>query len=604
MGDCQRDTDPKSVCTALFAGLGVVMALHAVALLAPAQMWGASFIGVVRSPVWLVAVATAVAAIVLPSRWPVARSSGAQAMLVVASMLVAAGLFWFLRERTHFFGDGYLLIRLRGYSSSGVRAPLLVRLVVTLSRFGETRLHLPIELALALVSMLAGVIAVPLLARAARTPGLRTGEGRLWLAGFAASACIQLFCGHVEYYACLVPLILAYLLVGFRACRDAAPWWSTWLAFGILVPFHLSSLGLLGSQGWIAVQDWRRGRRLHVLAGAAGCGLLAWALSRIAGYPLLLQGERESGHWLAFMTSFFDPASSRHAFGFLTPRHWAAVGNDFLLVVPYVLASIPALWLLRRLPSDPRQTFLRNGALGCALMALCLNREIGWYRDWDTLAPYAVVYVAWVSSRLAQAGPGVARTGVLVAGVLAAMHTLPWIAMNATRDGPSTSLHRVLDNSRAWSPYARGYMHEEFAIRYREQGAFDRALQEYQSAAQSSPMDARYRLGIGDSMFRLGRTSEAVDAYRQAVKFRPDFAAAHHNLATALCALGRVAEAREQVERALALAPQAFDSLVLYGDILAILGEKDRALAAYQAALALRPQGTPHLLAKMQHFKP
>ena len=53
--------------------------------------------------------------------------------------------FWLWRERRHFFGDGYLLIRDHGDSETMQRGPLTVRLTVLAVRAAERHLRLHAE---------------------------------------------------------------------------------------------------------------------------------------------------------------------------------------------------------------------------------------------------------------------------------------------------------------------------------------------------------------------------------------------------------------------------------------------------------------------------
>jgi Flp pilus assembly protein TadD len=50
-------------------------------------------------------------------------------------------------------------------------------------------------------------------------------------------------------------------------------------------------------------------------------------------------------------------------------------------------------------------------------------------------------------------------------------------------------------------------------------------------------------LNLGNALFRLGRTDEAIAQYREALRLFPGYSGAHFNLGQALSSLGRFAEA-------------------------------------------------------------
>src|SRR5262245_61805238 len=104
--------------------LGMVVLHLVAAFVSPGSLWGVSHLAV--WPAWFALAwsATAIAVCFLPMRPRLPDFPGRRRALGLAA---AAGcLFGLLRERTHYFGDGYLLIHDRGFSETVTRAPLLV----------------------------------------------------------------------------------------------------------------------------------------------------------------------------------------------------------------------------------------------------------------------------------------------------------------------------------------------------------------------------------------------------------------------------------------------------------------------------------------------
>jgi len=586
-------------------GLLVLVAVHVLAAWVwPGRLWGASQLAVWPPALGLaIFVATALVILLAPRpAWPGAAwpFPGRRGALVVA--LAAGAIFWLCREGSHFFGDGYLLIRSRGMSTSVLRAPVLVRSIVWIVRTLEVEAGVRMETALASVSVVAGMAAVYLGLRwcAALDP---RREVRWMLAVlFGTAGAMQLFFGHIEYYAGLVPALLGYLLIATHVLHRRAPMWSSWVAFALLPTVHLSALGLAPAQAWLGVMAWRRGERRGTVLGAALAVVAAIIVARVFGSGADRLAAESAGGFRQYLQPFFDPASSRHAFGFASPAHGLALVNDMLLVAPLALAALPAALAGRR--AGAAGVFLGLGALGCLGLDAIFNREVGPYRDWNILAPYALVYLAWTGVALAHAAtiPIATQTRLLLATGL--MHSVPWIATNHAPQRAMAHLRLVLAEPGGWSPYARGYMHEELAIRARDRGDLRAAQAEYAAAVAANPPDARYHVGLGDMSFRLGDHQRAIEEYETALRSRPDFMPAHNNLAAVLGATGIDPQrALHHAEAAVRLAPTSFDAHITYAGALQALKKYPQARAALERARALRPRPSKELDAEIEALR-
>ena len=572
------------------AVLGIILLHLAAARVAPGALWGISPLAV-----WppALAVLWSAAAVAACFAWPRLRLP-APAVLGRAGALAgaaAAGIvFWLLRERTHFFGDGYLLIQDRGFSETVTRAPLLVESTARIVRAAEAWLHVRPETTLAGLAVLAGVVGVCALPRlaaglAADRPGRRLGVALLGTAGS-----VQLFCGHVEYYASVAAAVLVYLALalpavaagagtesrplplrapagGTAAARaaarpatfPAAGVWPVSIAYAVLLPLHLSALGLAPAHAYLLLRAWRAGLRRAALVSIPVVAAIAAALTYLAGgRPAAVATFSVTGI-RRYTEPYWDPATARHAFGFLSGAHLLAVANDLLLAAPLVLLAITAGWIGRGKERTPLHRFLCIATLGCVAVNFFFARELGPYRDWDILAPYGFVLLAWTAAVLLRAGvdPAFATVLVLAAGL---HHTMPWILNNARPQAALAHLRLVLDTPRQWSPGARAYMHESLAIYHRERGDAAAALAEYEAAVRANPADARYHVGLGNMYAGRGQMQSAAREYESALQRRPEYAPAHNNLAFALAALGTdLGSARDHARTALRLEPQNAD---------------------------------------------
>jgi tetratricopeptide (TPR) repeat protein len=82
------------------------------------------------------------------------------------------------------------------------------------------------------------------------------------------------------------------------------------------------------------------------------------------------------------------------------------------------------------------------------------------------------------------------------------------------------------------------------------------ALGPLQRSIQLGPQNADAYRELGDSYFKLHRFNEAVEQFQQYIKLKPNDPAGHHSLGMAYCELGEFGSAVEPISRALALGPE------------------------------------------------
>lgn len=167
---------------------------------------------------------------------------------------------------------------------------------------------------------------------------------------------------------------------------------------------------------------------------------------------------------------------------------------------------------------------------------------------------------------------------------------------------PAAAARELAECVRLNPGYADG--HNLLARAYWALGEGDRALGEYQTAAQLATLQGR---GVTASrawnsmavVYQLsGRGEEAVAAYRRSLAFDPDFVAARTNLGLALLGLGEVAAAIEELRVAVQGDPSLAKAHSNLGLAWTAGGQYDKALAELQAAEHLSP-GDAEVQARM-----
>lgn len=329
----------------------------------------------------------------------------------------------------------------------------------------------------------------------------------------ATSGAWQLFFGHVEYYPILGVAVLSYIVLAVAAVQGRCNVFWTWPAFAVLPTLHLSAICLAPAQIYVGMHGWKtKPKWIAALGPVAGMVLfLLLSRLRVAGGENLFAATANGVK--GYLELYSASGSSRYVFDFFSAAHALAVLNDLVLLAPIALVVV-AVGPRKLLPLDSVGVFLSIAASFCVLASMLFNREIGAYRDWDALAPYAFVTSAWAGRHLARSH----RDGIAIVWMLAMvalLHVSPWVLMNADSGATERHIRIALTEPDLWSPYARGYMHEEFAIRARDEGDLASAFKEYSAAARASPRDPRYRLGVADMAFALGNLETAARHYEE-----------------------------------------------------------------------------------------
>ncbi|MGD0016050.1 MAG: tetratricopeptide repeat protein [Verrucomicrobiia bacterium] len=95
--------------------------------------------------------------------------------------------------------------------------------------------------------------------------------------------------------------------------------------------------------------------------------------------------------------------------------------------------------------------------------------------------------------------------------------------------------------------------------------------------------------GLGNTLLRSGKVTEAMQHYEQALRLNPDYPEAHYNLGFALAQAGKVQEAIEHYEQALRIKPDYADVHNSLGIALAHAGRMQEAIGHWEQALRFKP---------------
>jgi hypothetical protein len=199
-------------------------------------------------------------------------------------------------------------------------------------------------------------------------------------------------------------------------------------------------------------------------------------------------------------------------------------------------------------PISGMNVLLREVASGRPVIVL-LNLGLSWYPEWH----YAVVVGYDLSEGYVELHSGKTARELLpfrVFGNTWARSDYWGLLVLSPRDLPATARE---------NPYLQAVLGLEKA---RQWGA---AVEGYETALRRWPGSLGALMGLGNSLYGLGKLKRAETAFREASRLHPASGAAFNNLAQVLWEEGRQEEALRAVRRAVALGgPQA----TIYGDTL------------------------------------
>jgi Tfp pilus assembly protein PilF len=540
-------------------------AAHGIAAAAGGTWWGLHFFRYLDPPRILLALAAGALAVKalashhrgappLPSiRWSV--------MVGLASFAV----FWLLRDRLHFLGDGSVFLELEPkWSTWASREPLAHVLAIRIHALAGA-LGVSVERAFELWSCALGAVFVAVIAHADRS----TESRGLLLAMVLSTAATQLFCGYIEHYPPFALVVVLLCLEWRHVVERRRPLLFTFLLFALALLLHVQAVLLIPALAWAT---WRqlqlrssRGRAaaLAELAGVAVLTVLAWGVvfRGIAGAPSI-------GEYLAILAR-----ADRYALGsthdassvappLLSLRHALDFLNLQLLLAPVaigiVVTGIPRIgW--RGLAQRTWEVALALAACAYIAAQFAFDPYLGAPRDWDVLSTGAFP-LAFLAARLAPELQGGAGMGALAVG-LAVVHALAFVLVNAT---PKAAVARFeeLPLTAGQADFVMGTRAlkagdlEEAALRFRgivekmpystigwfslglayeRQRDFERAREAFAKALAARQIDQRVPSAdilerLGRAAMETGRFDEARRALGLALAERPDSPVAHQLL--------------------------------------------------------------------------
>ncbi len=308
--------------------------------------------------------------------------------LVGGFVVVMLALFYFLRARTHFLGDGYTLLSLLATDNHFLKLREIgggifqYWLFGILGRGGETTALL----AYRIVSFVGGIFFITCLT--VLTPRIVSGRLArvLFLLCVLTSGFSMLFFGYVENYALFAVSVLLYVYCAIQLSRrEINPMWLI-IAQSAAVFFHIFGVVLIPVSLYLVLRPtplWQKVTTAHILVRTAYAAVLAAGLAAVFFYIY----TNDLFFRLALVPFRQDEFTVGH-YTMLSLDHLVDVVNIIPNLVPSILVILTTLEATRREVTQEKLEWLTIGSIStlCLGSTFIFDAKLGMPRDWDLFA--------------------------------------------------------------------------------------------------------------------------------------------------------------------------------------------------------------------------
>jgi tetratricopeptide (TPR) repeat protein len=515
-------------------------------------------------------------------------------------------LFWLLRTRTHFLGDGYQIL-------SNVETR---HLAIKWTEFLESFLHLKVfnlakslfnpdvETVYALLSCLAGSIFVFLSFLFADFLGKNGAQLKIPpLAGkilifliLISMGSIQLFFGYAEHYTFLFLSIFGFLFLsilyivenpafdGEGNHEDSSRMKLIFpiLTFLLAFLFHVSALYLLPSLFFLFLvtiekSKFQRGKRLLL-------GILALFLAVI----IFLGYKRYSWSVPPLFVPLVHGRYSGPGYTLFSLPHLLDFFNQQLLVSPVGLILILAFLICKRRFFFVNRTsqFLLIVALSQLLFNFLMDPALGASRDWDLFSAvglgYTILGLYLLLGFLKDKLKFEYLATILV--VTSLYSTIPWIALNSCAPKTIERFRNLLSIDPKKSQNGHFVLFKYFMTLGQKEEA------EKENQAQREVLPELPLIAEGRNFFVEGELDSAEAKFLLAKEIAPGLATVHNDLGMVYFAKRDLSKAEIEYKEAIKLASFVADPYLNLGNLYMVRGDMDGALKLYKKAIFLKIQ--------------
>ncbi len=529
--------------------------------------------------------------------------------------LVTLPLFWMLRTKTYFLGDGFNFVaNLNNGTRNFIWSELLEsRLHVWWYKLLRLFFSVDGQFSYQTASIIAGMLFIFLLFLFSDHLGSNRFEKLFAFLILASMGSIQLFLGYVEHYSFAYLFVLVYLFLALRFINRKGKLLWVIVVFVLSLAFHFVSFYLLPSLAYLLLLD-KEGRIKRKRIWGLAAGMLV--LGAVFLWYVL---ETKPG----LIRIFVLPIEQKHAPGYtlFSSAHLIDILNESLLVSPVGILLLLIPLLLSKNKSDFRESpavFLLMVTVPQLFFHFFLDPGLGAARDWDLFSALSLGYTVlglWLFlKRIAKFSAFRYIATILIFTSFAS--TLPWVAVNTSETKSVQRFRNILDldpkRSRSGHFFLSQYFGErgltgemerehqkqreifpelvllEEGIKYFNEGKIDQATGLFKQARQVNPYSPDVHFFLGKAYYSQGALDLAEEEYRKTVELKPEYVQAHINLAKIFILQKSWKKALEQYQRVLKLGLKDPDIYCDMGEICLYQNQLDKALDYFEKAAEMQ----------------
>jgi len=510
-------------------------------------------------------------------------------------------LFFALKSRSVFLGDGYLITNLM---EKGTTFRVFDNMDFFFHRLIYQKVNGYFSAAdvYSFGSIFGGACAVALLILLIKRLPWEPWRKVFLLALFLFSGPVVFFFGYVESYTFLFIFITSFLISGVLYLEDKSSAFLPSFFFGMALFFHLSALFSLPALVFLYFQKSPEKKVRHLFQ------IFAPALILLIASVTFHIVDGFSTQW--FRHEFLDNQNTQNIWMPLTGQYgvFSLANLKDQLNLALLLAPVSLLIILGNLKkvfirrNEPVIPFLLFHLLWMGLFSLFIDRKLGMARDWDLLAAHSsslfLLASVIVTSNRTHPSKVIAQ-----AVVVSFFLTLPWVVLQQSE---TRSIKRVAEAAMAFPPSAKAHTFEEMGQFFREKGNLEKSEAMYDLCISADEHHYRYFALRGATRFSLAQqsapgspdrkqyASAALQDFQNALERNSEDLSSRKNIGKLLLMKGETQKARKHLLVLVEKAPNDSEGWEILGFCHFRLKEFHRAAASMERAssLAVLPQSS------------
>ncbi len=499
-------------------------------------------------------------------------------------------LFWILRTKTHFLGDGYQILSKVETEELAFKwtEPLESLLHLKAFHLAKSLFNLDAESLYALLSCVAGSIFIFLCFLFADFLGKERSQKVLVFLTLISLGSIQLFFGYAEHYTFFFVSVFGFLFLSLASLEGRMKWIFPLLVFILALLFHVSALYLLPAVFFLLYPKEAKSKFHKTIRFLLGISAVFLVVILFLGYrkyswsiPPLFVALIQDRYYAPGYTLFSLP----HLSDFL---------NQQLLVSPVGLILILALLICKKGKSfwtNPTFQFLLVVTLSQLLFNFIIDPALGASRDWDMFSAVGLGYTILGLYLLLKFIKDNIRLEylIMILVVTSLYSTIPWILLNSSESKAIQRFRNLLLIDPKKSQNGHFVLVRYFKMRGEKEEV------DKQNEVQRKFLPELPLLSDGKKFFAKGELDSAETLFLVAKELAPRFSAVHENLGMVYFAKGDLNKAEAEYKQAIKLASHVPGIYLGLANVYAVTKNMDSAAELYKKAIFLKwPHREPY----------